>query len=77
METCHAHASHIPSSLQWVDTKIRLSTLEPEMTPTEAWLLEPLIRYAKASELEDSVNYFESLKNQLIEKLTFATNRNR
>lgn len=65
METCHAHESHIPSSLQWVDTKIRLLTLEPEMT------------YAKASELEDSVNYFESLKNQLIEKLTLATNRNR
>lgn len=77
METSHVHTSHIPSSLQWVDTKIRLGTLEPEMTPTEAWLLEPLIRYAKASELEDTVNYFESLKHQLIEKLTLATNRNR
>ncbi|MDF5719618.1 MAG: hypothetical protein PUP91_03815 [Rhizonema sp. PD37] len=76
METSHVHASHIPSSIQWVDTKIRQGTLEPEMTPTEAWLIEPLIRYAKASELEDTVNYFESLKNQLIEKLTLATIRN-
>jgi hypothetical protein len=76
METFHIHESHIPSSLQWVETKIRLGTLEPEMTPTEAWLIEPLIRYAKASELEDTVNYFESLKNQLIEKLTLAKNRN-
>jgi hypothetical protein len=77
METCHVHASHIPSSLQWVNTKIRLGTLKPEMTPTEAWLIEPLIRYAKASELEDTVTYFESLKNQLLEKLTLAINRNR
>ncbi|MTJ12265.1 hypothetical protein FJR11_06585 [Anabaena sp. UHCC 0187] len=76
METCHAHGSHIPSNLQWIDTKIRLLTLEPKMTSTESWLLEPLIRYAKASELEDSVNYFESLKNQLIEKLTLAKYRN-
>jgi hypothetical protein len=76
METRHIHESHIPSSLQWVETKIRLGTLEPEMTPTEAWLIEPLIRYAKASELEDTVNYFEGLKNQLIEKLTLAKNRN-
>jgi hypothetical protein len=75
MEVRRAHASHIPSSLQWVDMKLRLGTLEPEMTPTEAWLVEPLIRYAKASGLEDTANYFEKLKGELIDKLTLAKNR--
>ena len=45
------------------------------MTPTEAWLIEPLIRYAKASDLQDTANYFEKLKSELIEKLTLAKNR--
>jgi hypothetical protein len=75
IETCKAHASHIPSSVQWVDMKLRLGTLEPQMTPTEAWLVEPLIRYAKASGLQDTANYFEKLKGELIEKLTLARNR--
>ncbi|WP_341525611.1 hypothetical protein WKK05_23915 [Nostoc sp. UHCC 0302] len=76
IETCRQHASHIPSSLQWLDMKLRLGTLEPEMTPTEAWLIEPLIRYAKASGLEDAANYFQELKAQLIKKLTLAKDRN-
>ena len=74
METCLVHASHVPSSLQWVDMKLRLGTLEPQLTPTEAWLVVPLIRYAKASGLEDTANYFEKLQSQLVEKLTLAIN---
>ncbi len=72
MKTSLAHATHIPSSLQWVDMKLRLGTLEAQMTPTEAWLVEPLIRYAKAVGLEDTAHYFERLKSELVQKLTLA-----
>ena len=72
LETCRPHHAHIPSSLQWVDIKLRLNQLEPKITPTESWLIEPLMRYAKASGLEESSQYFQSLKEQLIRKLTLA-----
>ena len=68
------HANHIPSSLQWVDMNLRNGTLQPQMTPTESWLIEPLIRYAKASGLEDAANYFQNLKDELIQKLSLASN---
>ncbi|MBW4686383.1 MAG: hypothetical protein KME40_15085 [Komarekiella atlantica HA4396-MV6] len=76
IETCREHAEHIPSSLQWLDLNLRLGTLKPQMTPTEAWLIEPLIRYAKASGLKDAANYFQKLKAELVEKLTLAKDRN-
>jgi hypothetical protein len=76
IETRRILATHVPSSLQWLESKIRMGTLEAELTPTEAWLIEPLIRYAKASDLEDTANYFESLKNQLIAKLILVKNKN-
>ncbi|MCJ8283487.1 MAG: hypothetical protein MJK14_27795, partial [Rivularia sp. ALOHA_DT_140] len=68
------HANHIPSSLQWVDMNLRNGTLKPQMTPTESWLIEPLIRYAKASGLEDTANYFQNLKDELVRKLSLASN---
>lgn len=76
MKSALQHANHIPSSLQWVDMNLRNGTLQPQMTPTESWLIEPLIRYAKASDLEDAANYFQNLKNELINKLKKASNRN-
>ena len=76
LEICQPHQDHIPSSLQWVDIKLRLNQLEANITPTESWLIEPLIRYAKASQLEETAQYFQSLKEQLIQKLTLAINFN-
>ena len=76
LETCQPHQNHIPSSLQWVDIKLRLNQLEAKITPTESWLLEPLMRYAKAFELEETAQYFQSLKEQLLKKLTLAINFN-
>lgn len=75
MKSALEHATHIPSSLQWVDMNLRNGTLQPQMTPTESWLIEPLIRYAKASGLEEAANYFQNLKDELINKLTLASNR--
>ena len=53
---------------------LRNGTLQPQITPTESWLIEPLIRYAKASGLEDAANYFQNLKDELIKKLSLASN---
>lgn len=74
LETCQNHKEHIPSSLQWVQIKLRFNQLEPKITPTESWLIEPLIRYAKAYQLENIAQYFQSLKEQLDQKLTLAIN---
>lgn len=69
---CDRHRQHVPSSLQWLEMRLRLGTLEPELTPTEAWLLEPLIRYARSAGLESDVAYFEGLKRRVLEKLAMA-----
>lgn len=71
--TGNEHLDHIPSSLQWVNLHIKSGTLKPQLTPTEAWLLEPLVRYAKASGLEETALYFQQLKEELIGKLTLAS----
>lgn len=67
--TWHLHESHIPSSLQWVALRLRTGGLVDDVTPTEAWLLDPLIRYAQAAGLEASAYYFEWMKERLLQKL--------
>ncbi|MGQ0594704.1 MAG: hypothetical protein ACT4QB_19340 [Gammaproteobacteria bacterium] len=69
------HADHVPSSLQWVDFKVREGTLEPVMTPTESWLLGPLVRYARSAGLDAAAGYFELLQERLVDKLTLAVHR--
>ncbi|MCI0745619.1 MAG: hypothetical protein L0Y58_09465, partial [Verrucomicrobia subdivision 3 bacterium] len=71
-ETLELHRSHIPSSLQWVDLRLRTGELAADVTPTEMWLLEPLIRYARSAGLDHSAEYFEDLKRQLLAKLLKA-----
>ncbi len=66
------HHGHVPSSLQWVGLRLRLGILSPEVTPTESWLVDPLMRYARSAGLEDTATYFEQLKLALVEKLTCA-----
>jgi hypothetical protein len=73
--TLDLHRSHVPSSLQWVGLRLRTGDLAGELTPTENWLLEPLIRYARSAGLEDSADYFEGLKQRLLEKLLKARTR--
>lgn len=63
--SCREHAEHVPSSLQWIQQELRRGTLKPQLTPTEAWLLEPLIRYARAAELQSAAEYFENLASEL------------
>jgi hypothetical protein len=75
LATTHRHDDHVPSSLQWLGLRLRQGQLEPKLTPTEEWLLNPLIRYAHAAGLHESGQYFENLKAQAIEKLMLAARR--
>ena len=68
----HQHDTHVPSSLQWIDTQLRHGTLRPRLTPTESWLLDPLIRYAHAAGLEDAAQYFDALTRRVEHRLALA-----
>ena len=66
------HADHVPSSLQWIEGQLERQSLSPRLTPTEAWLLEPLIRYAHGAGLEDAARYFETLTRRVEHRLALA-----
>lgn len=63
---------HVPSSLQWIEQQLRRGGLEARPTPTERWLLEPLIRYARVAALEEAAHYFERLTRQIEHRLALA-----
>jgi hypothetical protein len=75
LETTHQHDDHIPSSLQWIRLRLGQREWEPKLTPTEEWLLDPLIRYAHAAGLHDTGHYFEELKARALVKLAVAAQR--
>lgn len=61
--------NHIPSSLQWLNTKIKTGTYKPHFTSLELWLFNPLYQYAHGAGLHDSVKFFEDLRHELWTKL--------
>ncbi len=67
--------THIPSSLQWIDLLIKERRLEVKMTPTETWLIDPLIRYARSAGLRGAVTYFEARRAALLAKLAMAVGK--
>lgn len=75
-ETAEEHSDHVPSSLQWLALNLQTGNHRVELTPTEAWLLEPLIRYARSAGLDPSAHYFEQLREELLRKLA-AAHRNK
>lgn len=75
IKTTRQQDEHVPSSLQWVDLRLRQRKLAPELTPTEQWLLDPLIRYAHAAELHEAANFFERLRQELLVRLRAAAAR--
>lgn len=75
IDTLHLHQTHIPSSVQWVGLHYAAGTLEAKLTPTEAWLLGPLIRYARGANQEQAACYLEALKTKLLDKLKKAADR--
>jgi len=72
LETTHQHDDHVPSSLQWIGLRLRQGKLDPKLTPTEEWLLDPLIRYAHAAGLHATGDYFEALKKRAIANLALV-----
>jgi hypothetical protein len=70
--SCHEYLDHIPSSLQWIGMQLETGKLQPRLTPTERWLIEPLIRYAHAAGLEEAAHYFERLTHRVEAKLLTA-----
>ena len=75
LSNARQHLDHIPSSLQWIEQQLRRGVLEPRLTPTERWLLEPLIRYAHGAGLEAAAHYFEHLTRRLEHRLALAARR--
>jgi hypothetical protein len=76
MEIARGPAEHIPSSIQWIETRLRSGTLEAQIAPTEKWLLDPLIRYASTAGLDESARYFTVLIERIEERLALAISRN-
>ncbi len=63
---------HVPSSLKWIQSQLEAGTLKPELSPTELWLLDPLIRFASTAGLTEDAHYFVALKERVEEKLKLA-----
>lgn len=63
---------HVPSSLKWIEAQLRAGTLRPQLAPTEAWLLDPLIRYARTAGLDDAARYFSGLRERVERRLAAA-----
>lgn len=72
VERARAKGDHVPSSLQYVALELSRGTLRARLTPTEQWLFEPLIRYARSAGLDASVSYFRGLRERVVEKLRLA-----
>jgi hypothetical protein len=75
LQTTHEHDEHVPSSIQWLGLRLRQGKLELKLTPTEEWLLDPLIRYAHAAGLHGAGTYFEKLKQRALATLALASQR--
>lgn len=70
LRSLEENSRHTPSSIQWLAS--RLSRGEPidALTPTELWLIDPLLHYARSAGLETAERYFQSLKSTLHERLS-------
>lgn len=69
LATSHAHAAHVPSSLQRLTPGGARNQVPAGIPSTEAWLLEPLARYARSAGLDGSAGYFENLGTRLLATL--------
>jgi hypothetical protein len=63
---------HVPSSIKWIESQLSAGSLLPQITPTERWLLEPLLQYASAAGLEESARYFRELIRRVEKRLALA-----
>ena len=73
IESLRKNARHTSSSIQWLAS--RLARREPidDITPTELWLIDPLLHYARSAGLDPAVRYLETLKESLRHRLVQLT----
>lgn len=60
-------ARHCPSSVQRIVSEYQSGRLRAEIPPTEQWLLDPLIKYARAADLHEERAYLEMLAGRLLQ----------
>lgn len=72
MTAAAAPREHTPSSIAWVAQGLRDGTLAARVSPTEAWLLDPLIAFARTAGLTESEAYLRGLVARIESKLTLA-----
>jgi hypothetical protein len=60
---------HVPSSLQYVASLVKSGRWTPHIPPTEAWLLDPLVRCGRSAGLDESVAFLEDLRADLLARL--------
>lgn len=77
LEIAERLGSHVPSSVQRFEASLRAGTVKAEVPPTEAWLLQPLLHYARSSGLAPQVAYFEGLQAKLVAAVAAAGARRR
>jgi hypothetical protein len=65
-------AAHVPSSLQWLEQQLATASLRPGLAPTEKWLLQPLLHYARSLGDPKAIDYFEGIELQLTEAIARA-----
>ncbi len=75
MTAARGPLDHVPSSLRLIESQLRHGTLRPQLAATEAWLLDPLLRFARGAGLDDTVNYFTTLRERIEHRLAAAASR--
>lgn len=69
LDEVHRQASrHCPSSVQRLVSDFQRGRLRHEIPPTEQWLLDPLLKYARAADLVPECRYLEDLANTLLDR---------
>ncbi|MCC5839045.1 MAG: hypothetical protein JJT96_02890 [Opitutales bacterium] len=65
----HRHAAqHCPSSVQRLVSDFQCGRLRRVIPPTEQWLLDPLLKYARAADLAPERIYLENLARTLLKR---------
>lgn len=68
--SCHQRvAGHVPSSVQNLALQAARGQVAVQTTATEAWLLHPLVQYARSRGLEREAAYFEQLEGELVARV--------
>ena len=71
-QTLEPFGKHTASSVQYVQMAISNKTLQPTITPTEAWLIHPMKYIANMASLSSVVAELDMLEEKLVDSLQRA-----